>query len=186
MNQHNFDELRKLIATSESPHLGPQPRTSTESLDALDPKLRGLLDSLPNSSRDKVRATLLLWHDHLDAAHSIAQNLPGADGSYLHGIMHRREPDYGNAKYWFNSVGKHPAFAEVARRAAGLLKSNGDHALETKLLPRGEWDPWAFIDLCEAAARHRLSDLQIEILRAIQAIELEVLLDHFCEVKSEE
>ena len=37
MNKPNLDELRKFIATPESPHLGPQPRSGTESLAAMDP-----------------------------------------------------------------------------------------------------------------------------------------------------
>ena len=186
MNQATLDELKKLIATPEPPELGPQPRSHTESIAGLDQKLIPLLDSLPAHSREAIRSAVLLWHDHLDAAHTIAQNLPGADGRYLHGIMHRREPDYGNAKYWFHRVGKHPAFAELARRVAALLKSKGDRALETKLLPRGEWDPFAFIDACEAAANGRPAGSQAELLRTIQAFEIEVLLEHFCKLKKAE
>ena len=177
MNKPNLDELRKLISTSEPPYLGPETRSGTESLAALNQKLIALIDSWPEQTRRKIQAAVLLWHDHLDASHTIAQNLPDSDGSYLHGILHRREPDYGNAKYWFHRVGKHPAFVELARRVAALLKSKNDRALETKFLPRGEWDPFAFIDACEAAANGRIADSQAEILRAIQRVEIELLLE---------
>ena len=54
-----------------------------------------------------VLAGLYLLYDELDESHTISQALETPTGSYWHGIMHRREPDYGNAKYWFRRVGDH-------------------------------------------------------------------------------
>lgn len=36
-----------------------------------------------------------------DAAHEIVQSIDSPIGSYLHGILHRAEGDYSNARYWF-------------------------------------------------------------------------------------
>src|SRR5262245_3188989 len=47
-------------------------------------------------------SALWLWHDFLDESHQISQDIDTVSGSYWHAIMHRREPDYGNAKYWFH------------------------------------------------------------------------------------
>ena len=57
-----------------------------------------------------VKSGLLLWNDALDVSHKISQKIDSQTGSYWHGIMHRREPDYSNAKYWFRRAGATPFF----------------------------------------------------------------------------
>src|SRR5262245_16375644 len=56
---------------------------------------------------------LWLYHDFCDESHTISQDLPGWIGSYWHGIMHRREPDPGNAKYWFRRVEPNPVYESL-------------------------------------------------------------------------
>jgi hypothetical protein len=47
------------------------------------------------------------------------------------------------------------------------------------LLPASGWDPFAFIDLCQRYAQG--SDPAGSVLQQIQALETEVLLEHFSE-----
>jgi hypothetical protein len=172
-------EIAKLLATPELPDLGPGPRGGVRTELELAAELTKLFKSsgLPAERQELIRALLLLWHDHLDAAHEIAQAVDNHDGAFVHGIMHRREPDYGNAAYWFRRVGEHPAFPEIARRVTTLLESEGEAALPHKLLPNGKWAPFAFIDVCQEAAEARKPARNTTLLREVQKIESEVLLD---------
>src|SRR5437762_2027511 len=123
MSQNDVEKINALLATPELPELGPGPRAGIWE----QPRLTRALDeifrhaNLPAENQQLIRSLVLLWHDHLDASHSIAQNISNPDGAFIHGIMHRREPDYSNATYWFQRVGQHPAFEEIASRARALL-----------------------------------------------------------------
>ncbi len=105
-----------------------------------------------------------MYHDFLDESHTISQDLTGWIGSYWHGIMHRREPDAGNAKYWFRRVEPNPVYEALAADAAGL-----------GLSVNGGWDPFGFIDRCE---RERGTGSEAEILcRRVQLREMQLLFD---------
>src|ERR1043166_8772266 len=154
LNGATKQEIRKLFDTSQPPELGPGPRQGIKPGAELNKSLERALDQSTGNgkSRELIKALVLLWHDHLEAAHEIAQGIADSTGSFIHAIMHRREPDYGNSAYWFRRVGKHPSFDEIAIRAVKVLK--GDAKLSQKVIPRGEWDPFAFVNACEIAARN--------------------------------
>jgi hypothetical protein len=183
MSANASAQINQLLATPQPPELGPGPRgevqSQTELKDALDALFRGRM--LTTTNQQLIRALLLLWHDHLDASHVISQGIENPDGSLVHAIMHRREPDYSNSKYWWRRVGQHPCFLEITRRVTELLKSKGKRDLAAKLAPRGEWDAFAFVDACEAAAELPASDTRVRLLREIQRIESECALNRFLE-----
>ena len=178
MSDQPTTQLKQLLATPEPPALGPEPRAGVLAEAVLNARLDSLFreTKLAPKQQELIRSLLLLWHDHLDASHNISQGIENADGSFVHAIMHRREPDYWNAKYWWRRVGAHPAFPEISKRVAGLLNPGGAGEFATKLLPSGKWDACAFVDLCEQAAS---DPAQVDLLRAIQRIETEVLLESF-------
>jgi hypothetical protein len=172
--------LKNLLGSS-IPELGPKPRPDALDHDTLTKKLADVFkhSNISTPAQELIRALLLLWHDQLDAAHHVAQAIENADGSFIHGIVHRREPDYSNAGYWFRRVGGHECFPEIAARAKKLLDMESNPAWSAKLLAHGEWEPLAFIQLCASVEEKPSDDPQVLLLRKIQAIETEVLLDHF-------
>ena len=57
-----------------------------------------------------LKAAIWLYVDDLEASHAISQGIHDLTGSMWHAIMHRREGDFSNAKYWLRQAGNHPAF----------------------------------------------------------------------------
>jgi len=169
--------MHELLATPTPPELGPGPRPGVEALRPLQSRIDAMLEhgQVPATTAPVVRALILLWHDHHDAAHELVQDGATADASYVHGIVHRREPDFSNARYWFHRVGRHGAFNALAREVPPLLQAHP--ALREQLLPGGQWDALAFIDACEAAESKKAAGNR-EVLRDIQRVEFEVLLKH--------
>ena len=134
--------------------------------------------STPPKSRDDAAAMLAglwLWHDALDASHRISQSLHTASGSFWHAIMHRREGDFSNSKYWYRSVGSHLVFDAIAANVAAILNPlPADKSLLR--LVRGGWNPDALVDLAEELDRQ--PDQRLEPFVAVQKLEWRILFDH--------
>jgi hypothetical protein len=125
---------------------------------------------------DACQAGLWLLHNHLERSHEISQRIETPTGSYWHGLMHRREPDPDNAKYWFRRLGDHPVFP-LLREAAEQLVAQNESPAETRfLVKQSAWDPFAFIDLCAACLARRSSASRL--CEQIQQREWELLFDH--------
>ncbi|MDX9755456.1 MAG: hypothetical protein RBU29_15945 [bacterium] len=118
-------------------------------------------------------AALWMYHDFLDESHRLSQQVYTHTGSYWHGIMHRREPDYPNAKYWFQRVGQHPIYPEL-KEAVEQLHVAWDEV--PPFLLREVWDPAGFIDLCEQSRGK--NDSMEKFCQTVQQIEWQILFDY--------
>jgi hypothetical protein len=174
-----WHDLRALIETTDLAGLGPDRRPGTMNTAQIDAQLKGALNvaRVTPAVSDLFRATIYLWHDHLDESHRIVQDIENADGSLVHALMHRREPDYGNAKYWFRRVGHHPAFLTLATQAGELLEKAGESDLRSRVLPNKTWDPFTFVDAVEDAAEGTFKS-KAPVLQQIQKLEFEALLEN--------
>jgi len=115
---------------------------------------------------EAAMAGLWLYFSCFDEAHGIAQDVETPDGSFWHGILHRQEPDAGNAAYWFRRVGQHPVFPALGDAARRLGYPTG-----------AGWDPYAFINACEEARGAPESDREV-LMRRVQLAEWQLLFHH--------
>jgi hypothetical protein len=113
-------------------------------LDALAAKAEAELTVVSRDAFACCLAAVWLLHGYLDEAHALCQDVPTSSGSYWHGVMHRREGDYGNAQYWFRRAGAHPACEPIA----------------------ADWDPIAFVDEVRRAVKQGGAQVCLERQRA--------------------
>ena len=133
-----------------------------------------------------IEAGLLQWHDLLTESHEVSQSIEGAGrnrcGDYWHAIMHRREGDFGNAKYWFRQVGTHLIQGQLAQMVSSLGATEGDdvRSLSERLTAGQRWNASAFVDACAAAVRNPGSPSE-SFLKEVQMLEMLLLLRQTCE-----
>jgi hypothetical protein len=107
-------------------------------------------------------AGLWLYFDYLDESHAISQDVNTPEGSCWHAIMHRREPDAGNSKYWWRKVGSHPVLDRLIELAPSL---GYDYT-----------NPLDFVDFCERVRGS--GSAEEEVARRAQLLEWQLLFDH--------
>ena len=152
------DAVLSAVGDSEMPGLGEGP---------VNPQLTQILsaqtdidwsDLTPHQQALSCSGLWLLAGD-LDRSHSISQDIGEAEGSFWHGIMHRREGDFGNSKYWFRRVGSHPVLDSLAEL------TDGDYS-----------DPYDFVDACSRSVSS--GGESAERCRLAQWIEWQALMAH--------
>jgi len=144
--------------------------------------------SLPGGkSREAIalRAGLHLLNDSLDRAHGYAQLIEDdPTGAYWHGLMHRMEADYWNAKYWFRQAGAHPvmkslglqAFSVVEGSLQGGVLSQEMHKLLLTATEGHSWNASAFVDAIALQEQQEGTANTGEVLKKLQRLELSLLL----------
>ena len=165
---------------SDGPTLTQVPSASPRLVAALEPRsLAGLFPSAKKATVLALAAGLLQIHDEWGRSHEAAQEADDlgetASSAFWHGIAHRREPDPGNASYWFRRVGRsHPAFAPLAIAARPLLDAFTDPAPAASLIAGSAWNPSALIDLC---TRSRPGTPAATLARKLQRLEMIELME---------
>jgi hypothetical protein len=125
---------------------------------------------------DALMAALWLRHDWLDQSHRISQRLETSSGSLWHAIMHRREGDFSNSKYWYHRAGEHPSLKTLPARAGDLINSFPADKSVFRINASG-WNSAAFVDLVEQV-HDSPSDPRHRLAVAIQDLEWQVLFQH--------
>jgi hypothetical protein len=157
--------LRKVSLPRFSPtNPPPNPDLITE-LEATDDAQISPVDS---AARSCLRSLFFLAAGDLNRAHVIVQDLSSSNAYYIHGMIHRLEGDFGNARYWFRRARVHPTAPEMYRRAAVNSLTIASHPV---------WDPELVTTLAEEVGQEAPS----EELRAILTVEYEVLVEHLCD-----
>jgi hypothetical protein len=171
-----FEELLVGLPLNE---LGPG-----EANEEARPRLQRISESDPFEPRkiadDEMAACCVaavwLLHNFLDESHRISQSITNREGSFWHGIMHRREPDYSNAKYWFRKVGDHPVYSSLSAEAAKIVTESPAGEAADFLNERGDWNPIEFIDLCQKSAEEGSDSAMF--CRLLQQREWELLFEY--------
>ncbi len=118
-----------------------------------------------------VQAGLQMIAGEWDQAHNLVQNLETTEAWYWHGILHRREPDTSNARYWFRRLPTHPVFEALS------LKLREKGSFSSVMSKSGRWEPMQFIEACSIAQDNPTST-DIPTLQWWQEQEIWLLLEH--------
>ena len=111
-----------------------------------------------------IRSLLFVAAGGVEQAHRIVQEISTSAGAYIHGMIHRIDDDFDNARYWFRRAGMHSAAAAMYDRAVRSRLTVASQPL---------WDPILVTDLVETSRTAGVT----EELRAVLTIEFEVLLE---------
>jgi hypothetical protein len=186
-NQELLNQLRELMdkLTADKVTLSPNPKVDKR----LEQELIQLREKIKDrAGKGAVKHTqaalaiisgLFLWNGSLDSSHVISQDLENTTGSYLHGILHRIEPDYSNAKYWFRMAGSHPDGKQLQQNMLKLLRESVyiNELPYQRLAQEKLWNPSLFTDIVAAFLQKGGPEEEGSLLERIQAEELRLLLE---------
>ncbi len=152
-------ELALLLADGTAPELGigrPSPDRG-RMLSAMTPeRLCAPHSVVDRSMAQSALSGLWLYFDFLAESHQICQEIENSTGSYWHAILHRREGDFSNARYWLRRAVNHPAWEAIGERLeqdAERSKAEDGKIIRELFLP---WDPSVLVDACEARQNGRV------------------------------
>lgn len=163
-----IDRLRRIFVVAGNPGLDQNVRNTAKNAAEVQQALTvGLQQTTFDDTRRRhLLALALCWHDQWHAAHDLCQGMEGdPDMDLVHAILHRREGDAENARYWLERVGSHAIFPHMIPVAAAEGFSD--------MVVDGTWRPAVFLGHCRRATAADSPGLM-----RIQAAEMLALLDH--------
>jgi len=102
------------------------------------------------TTRLAVAAGIYLYVDELDRSHTLSQRIETDLGAYWHAVMHRREGDFSNSRYWLNRIVRMPDLRIADYDAYAFLQA----------VAEAEGDPPALVEL-QRAEWSALMDLSL-------------------------
>jgi hypothetical protein len=173
------------ILFAHTPSLNPVQVWNPE----MDKQIKALEESFDKHENEHARpiqAGLYLWNENLEIAHAISQEITSPTGSYWHGLIHRMEGDFSNAKYWFTDARHHPISTQLVTCLRGylsgrLLAELDNETLSSKLevlVSSPVWNPAVFVDAVELQLMHVQDSRAEQWLRQIQYFEMKLLLNY--------
>ena len=148
-------------------------------LNSLLPEIRSQAEA------ECLKAGLWLLQDELEQSHRISQKYEGYGkhriGDHWHGMMHRREPDYSNAKYWYRRVGDSVIFPALRQFAFELFEAIDHPEKESWQGELGlhsdaalDWNSFGVIDFCRHCNKSK-DPILTEVAQWIQWTEMLLL-----------
>ncbi|HAA77550.1 TPA: hypothetical protein DCE37_20755 [Candidatus Latescibacteria bacterium] len=136
-------------------------------------------------------AGLHLFNDDLETSHTISQSFgrESVAANFWHGVIHRREPDFGNARGWFERARSWEGLLQIRDAVQEVLErvllrpeygQTRDLAFSLKqhLDSEGIWDSGYFVDMCERFSEAGVPDeMEETLLRAVQEAEMVAALE---------
>ncbi len=127
-----------------------------------------------------VQSALYIYFDCFEEAHQIAQDHEGLPGNWLHAVLHRREPDAGNSKYWYHRVSApSEVLAGIGKEALEVMGKNPPAEVSPlfhEISESGKWRSEAFVDACEKVRKKDSTSPAYKVLAEIQGAEWRGLL----------
>lgn len=127
--------------------------------------------------QELILAALWLLEGDLDNSHRFSQRWETLNGSYWHAIMHRREGDWSNAKYWYRRAAQNPVVTPfkqliLAQHTYRVLLPELARPMETSRF----LELW--VDANRIAVDSSASADRVEITEELAWIEWQLLLAH--------
>jgi hypothetical protein len=175
------DDIKQIVELAKLPDLAGRRATPSLSSQITTWRQASRSANTPNTyspeKADLILAGLWLLEGDLDASHELSQKWETPTGSYWHAIMHRREGDFGNSKYWYRRIRKHPAaesFQKLVQSETAYAEYTKELANKKELMPFLE----SWVDLNQKAVRNNIDPKLASAVSQLAWLEWQIVMHH--------